>query len=127
MSDIPSHPNSLANLVPPRWRPGKTAYQQPKALREVLTKARRSSMEVLDTALDIMRDSEQPAASRLGACAFVWERAWGTTKQELEGAPSVPALRIEFVTADQQLRDVRVIEHESNSPKFEEIRDADAE
>ena len=117
--------SSLQNLRP--YAKGVNGYRPPKAFREALGTARRTSVEAIDTAVELMRSHETPAATRLAACAFIWERAWGTTKDApAEGSQGIPALRIEFVTANETLRDVRVIEHDSNSPKLEEIRDAES-
>jgi len=75
----------------------------------------------LQVAAELRDDPEVPAATRLAAAAFIYERAWGKPKDVApDVSTGIPALRIEFVQANGS-NDQHTINSDSNPRIIEAI------
>ena len=101
-------PAQLANLK--QWRKGESGNSRGRTVTypEQLSFSRRHSLEALQHAVELWRDPEVPPATRLAACQFVHQAAWGRPKQTVEvgGETAIPALKIEFVAPPERTQTI---------------------
>lgn len=68
------------------WKPGQSANPsgRPKRYAEHRQRAIAHADEALDVVLEILRDPDAAHTSRLAAADFIWNRAYGKPKIEVE-------------------------------------------
>lgn len=97
------HPNSLANLQPP-FEPGNQPLRYSAAVMRAITKCRKVAPEMVDTAIQMVRDLEIPPAVRVKCIELILDRAMpdkDSATAQITLGQSKALLRIEIVDPER--------------------------